>query len=85
MSSGNRELADRGRLTFLSFSAMRNRQQKQTNEELKTEEAYRQINEEEIVSAAVEYVPRDKLAQCYLCPSSSSPFCACGLMLMFQD
>lgn len=35
--------------------------------------------------AAVESVPRDRLAQCFLCPASSSPVCAVGLMLMFQD
>lgn len=59
--------------------------EKQINEESETEEAYRQINEEEIVSAAIESVPRDKPAQCCLCPASSSPVCVCGLMLMFQD
>lgn len=58
---------------------------KQTNEEPETEEAHRQINEEEILSAAVEFVPRDKLAQCCLCPASSSPVCAWWVMLMFQD
>lgn len=64
---------------------MRNRQQKQTNEGPETGEAYRQINEEEMLAAAVESVPRDRPAQCGLCPASSSPVCACGLMLMFQD
>lgn len=58
---------------MLSF--LLRRHETQTNEEPETEEAYRQINVEEILSAAVESVPRDKPAQCCLCPASLSPVC----------
>lgn len=46
---------------------MRNRQQKQTNEEPETDGTHRQINEEKIFSTAVQSVPRDEPAQCCLC------------------